>query len=103
LTHEPVHLDVIASVSPVAQGVHIAEIEFALQPYPDARESAGDFSRDKRFRHAWRPVIEKDSVAGIDAVCLTVVHRNPVSVKHGDCIGGPRVEGRGLRLRNLLH
>jgi hypothetical protein len=47
-------------------------------------------------------VVEEDAVAGIHAVGLAVVHRDPVGVELGHGVGAARVEGGGLFLRNLL-
>lgn len=46
-------------------------------------------------------MIEQDTVAGIHAVRLPVVHGNPVGIEFGNAVGATRIEWRGLRLRGL--
>ena len=48
-------------------------------------------------------MVEEDAVAGIDAVGLAVVHRNPVGIELGYRIRAARVEGGGFLLRSFLH
>ncbi len=102
LEHEPLHLDVVAGVAPVALGVEVAEVEILLQADLDAGEAAGDLAGDEGLAAQGRLVIEEDAVAGVDAVGLAIVDADPVGVHLGDGVGRARVEGRGLLLRNLL-
>ncbi len=48
-------------------------------------------------------MVEQDAVAGVDAVGLAVVHRDPMGVYLGGAVRRTRVERRGLALRHLLH
>jgi hypothetical protein len=46
--------------------------------------------------------LNRDSVGGVDAVGLAVIHRDPVAVKLGDAVRRARIERRGLLLRHFL-
>jgi hypothetical protein len=49
LQHQPLHLDVIAGMAPVALGVQVAEVQAILQAELDAGQGAGDLARDEGF------------------------------------------------------
>ena len=102
LEHEPLHLDVVAGVSPVALGVEVAEEELLLEADLDAGETAGDLAGDKGFAAQGALVIKKDAIAGVDAVGLAVVDDDPEAVHLGDGVGRAGVEGGGLLLGDLL-
>jgi len=44
-------------------------------------------------------MVEKNAIAGVESVGLTVVHGVPVRSAFGGSVGGPRVEGGGFGLR----
>ena len=102
LQHQPLHFDVVLGVTPVALGVHVAKEQAVLQPELDPGQRPGDLAGDEGFAADRAFVVEQDAVAGIDAVGLTVVHRDPVGVEFGDGVGAARVEGGGLLLRGFL-
>jgi hypothetical protein len=101
LQHEPLHLDVVASVTPVALGVQISHVEGLLQADLDARQAASDLAGDEGFTAQWRLVVEEDAIAGEDAICLAVVHAYPEGIELGDGVRRTRIEGRRLALRGL--
>ena len=103
LQHQPLHLDVILGMSPVAQGIHVAEIQAVLQAEFDARQRAGDLAGDEGFAAYRRFVVEQDAVAGIDAIGLAVIDGDPVGIELGHRIGAARIERRGFLLRSFLH
>jgi hypothetical protein len=90
-------------VAPVAQRAEVAQVQAVLQPQRDAGDGAGDLAGDEGFTSQRALVVEEDAVAGVHAVGLTVVDRDPVGVHLGHCVGAARVKGRGLPLRNFLH
>ena len=65
LQHQPLHLDVIAGVAPVAPGGQVAEVETVLQAELDAGQGAGDFAGDESLAAQGRFVVEQDAVAGV--------------------------------------
>ena len=65
--------------------------------------AARDFAGDKGFAPARAFVVEQDAVAGVHAVGLAVVDRDPVGVELGHGVGAARVERRGFFLRGFLH
>src|SRR5262249_9679005 len=83
LQHQPHRLHVVRRVTPIPLGVEIAEVELVLQAELDSRRSASDFTRNKCFASPRRLVIEKDSVAGEQAVRLAKIDRNPKRVQLG--------------------
>jgi hypothetical protein len=103
LQHEPLHLHVVLGMPPVAQGVQVAKIQAVLQAKENPGHGAGDLAGDKGLAAQGRLVVEEDAVAGIHAVGLAVVDRDPVGVELGAGIGRARVEGRLLGLGDFLH
>jgi hypothetical protein len=63
----------------------------------------GDFTGDEGFATAWTLVVKQNAVAGIDAIGLAVVHRDPVGVELGHRVGAAGVERCGFLLRGFLH
>ena len=98
LEHQPLHAHVVPGVAPVAERVHVAHVQAALQALGNIGEAAGDLSGDEGFPAAGRLVVEQDTVAGVHAVGFAVVHRDPVGVELGDGIGRAGIEGCGLAL-----
>ena len=47
-------------------------------------------------------MVEKDAVAGVDAISLAVVDGDPVGVELGNGVGAARVEGGGFLLGDFL-
>jgi len=103
LQHPPLHLHVIAGVAPVAQGIEIAHVEALVQARIDPRQAPGDLAGHERFPPPGRFVVEQNAVAGIHAVGLAVVHRDPVGVELGHPVGAAGVERGALLLGDLLH
>ena len=58
-----------------------------LQAGRDPRHLTGDLPGHERLAAAFRLVVEEDTVAGIHAVRLAVVDRDPVRVELGDPYG----------------
>ena len=103
LQHQPLHLDIIARMTPIPQGAQIAEIKAVLQAQRYARESASNLAGDKGFAAHRTLVIEKDAVASINPICLAVVYGDPISIELGHSIRTARIEWCRLLLRHLLH
>src|SRR5712692_4607779 len=101
LQDQPHHLDEVARMAPVALRVEVAEEEALLQPQLDARQRARDLARDEGLAAHRALVVEEDPVAGVHAVGLAVVHRDPVRVELRDRIGATGIERCGLGLRRL--
>ena len=88
---------------PVTQCAHVAQVQTVLQTQCNAGNGAGDLAGDEGFAAQRAFVVEQDAVAGIHAIGLAVVHRDPVSVELGHRIGTARVERRGFLLGGFLH
>src|SRR6266853_5667027 len=101
LQHQPLHLDVIACVSPLPQGIESPEIQMLLKPELDARERASDLASHEGLPAKRGLVIEENAIAGINTVCLAVVHGNPMRVKLCRGIRTARVKRRRLPLWHL--
>ena len=96
LQDQPHAFDVVARVPPVALRVEIADVQVLLPPELDRRHRAGDLARDEGLA-ARRPfVVEEDAVAGVEAVGLAVVDRDPVGVELRRRVRRAGVERRGL-------
>ena len=90
-------------MAPVAQRIEVAHVETGVEALIDARQAAGDLAAYEGFAAARGSVVDQDAVAGIHAVGLAVVHRDPVGIELGDAIGAAGIEGRGFFLRRFLH
>src|SRR5258708_7937823 len=58
LQHQPLHLDIIPCMSPIALGIEIAEMNALLKSKLDARQRARNLPRDERLAAKWRLMIE---------------------------------------------
>ena len=103
LQHQPLHAHIVLGVAPVAQGVDVAHVQTLFQTLGDIGQATRDLAGDKGLAPARALVVEQDAVAGIHAIGLTVVHRDPVGVHLGHRIGAARVEGGSFLLRGFLH
>ncbi|GAR17435.1 hypothetical protein NGUA05_03531 [Salmonella enterica] len=90
-------------MTPVAQRVHVAEIQAGLQSLGDIGDGAGDLTGDEGFAATRGLMVKQNAVTGVNTVGFTVVDGDPVGVQFRYRIGGTRVERRGLFLRNFLH
>ena len=90
-------------MAPVPQGAHVAQVQAVLQAQRNAADGAGDLAGDEGFAAQRAFVVEQHAIAGVNAVGLAVVHRDPVGVHLGHGVGAARVEGRGFLLGNFLH
>jgi hypothetical protein len=93
LQHHPLHAHIVFGVAPVAQGVDVAHVQALFQALADVGQAAGDFAGDKGFATARAFVVEQDAVAGIHAIGLAVVDRDPVGVELGHGVGAAWVKG----------
>src|SRR5580693_3634825 len=95
--------DVIPGVAPIALRLEVSEIKRIVETGLDPGNAARDLACHEGVATDRALMVEQDTVAGIHAVGLAVVHRDPVAVKLGHRIGRARIERRGLLLRNLLN
>src|SRR6266581_4593876 len=102
LQHQPLRLDVVARVAPVAPRLEISQVQAVLDAQADAGQRPGDLAADESLAPDRRLVIEQDAVAGKKAVRLPVVYGDPVSVELRDAVRRARVERRFFRLGRLL-
>ncbi len=72
-----------------------------LETVFDTADRSGDLARHERFAPPRRLVIEKNSIGGVNAVRLTIVHCRPKCGDLGDPVGAARIERRGFTLRRL--
>src|ERR1039457_1991567 len=92
LEHSPLHLDIIARMTPVAESVHVAKIESILQAHLDARQPASNFTCHKRLAPRRRLMVEQDPITRVHSIGLAVIHRNPVRVKLRYSVWRARIE-----------
>ena len=90
-------------MTPVAFSIQVTEEKTILQAEFDSGQGTGDFSGDKGFSAHRAFVVEEDAIAGVEAIGLTVVHDNPVTVHLGDGVGAAGVERGSFFLRDFLH
>src|SRR5207249_10584023 len=86
----------------VPLGIEIAQIEFLVKTQFDPRGGSGDLSADKGLPSARRFVVKQNSVTRKEVIGLSIIHRDPVSVRLGGTVRTSWIERRGLSLRGLL-
>ena len=90
-------------MTPVAQCVDIAHVQAVFQALADVGQATGDFAGNKGLAAARAFVVKQNSVAGIDAVGLAVIDRDPIGIQLGHRIRAAGVKRRSLSLRGFLH
>jgi hypothetical protein len=103
LEHEPLHLDIVFGMAPVAAGIQISQVQAVLEPQADAGQRPGDFAGDKGFPADRGFMVEQNAVARIDAIGFPVVDADPEGIELGCGIGTAGVERGGFSLRGLLN
>ena len=103
LQDEPHALHIVLGIAPVAEAVHIAQVEAVLQALADAGGGKGDLAGDEGLATALALVVEEDAAAAEHIVGLAVLLDNPEAVELGHGIGAVGMEGGVLVLRNFLH
>ena len=102
LEHQPHGFDIIAGIPPVPLGIEIAQIEFLVQAQFDPRGGSGDLAADKGLPSTRGFVVKQNSVTRKEMIGLSIIHRDPVSVRLGSTVRTSWIERRGLPLRYLL-
>ena len=103
LLHDQPHaLDIILSVTPVAQRIHVAQFQMILQTLGDTTGCQRDLTGDKVLATALRLMVEQDPVDSKHAVSIAVLLDHPEAVLLGHSIRRVGVERGGLALGNLL-
>ena len=72
---------IVARVAPIAARIQVPQIQAALESRGNARQPPGDLARHEGLATDRRLVVEEDPVAGIDAIPLAVIDRDPVRVE----------------------
>jgi hypothetical protein len=85
------------------QRAHVAQVQAVLQAQRNARDGPGDLAGDEGFAADRAFVVEQHAVAGVDAVGLAVVDRDPVGVHLGHGVRAAGIEGGGFLLGDFLH
>ena len=98
LEHEPLHLDIVFGMAPVAFGIQIPQIKAVLEPQGDAGQRPGDFAGDKGFPADRGFMVEQNAVARIDAVGFPKVDADPEGIQLGCGIGAAGVKRGGFGL-----
>ena len=103
LEDEPHTLYIVLCITPVAQRIQVAEIEFLLLTLFDAGCSKSDLTCYKSLATALTLMIEEDTRTAEHIVSLTILLDNPETVLLGYSVWGIWVEWCILVLRNLLY
>ena len=90
-------------MAPIAPGVQVAEEKTLLQAQLDACHRTRYFSRHEGLAADRAFMVEQNSVAGVHAISLAVIHRDPVGIQLGHRVRAAGIEGRRLLLRRFLH
>src|SRR4029079_18742213 len=87
LQHQPLHADIVPRMTPIAQGIEVAEVEAVLESLADIAKAACDLAGYEGLAPARALVIEEQAVARIDPVRLTIIDRDPMGIELGDGVG----------------
>src|SRR5688572_20108670 len=102
LHHEPHGFHIISGITPVAASLEVSKVKLFLQAELNASRGAGNFSGHKGLTPTLTFMVKENSVGGKEAVALTIVAGDKVSVSLGTGVGRPRVEFCTLSLRCLF-
>ena len=103
LLHDQPHaLDVVLSVTPVTQRIHVAQFQMILQTLGDTTGSQRDLTGDEVFAAALGLMVEQDAVDSEHTVSIAVLLDHPEAVLLCDSIRRVGVERGGLALGNFL-
>src|SRR5688500_4690034 len=102
LKHQPLHFHIVARMAPITLCIQIAKVEAVLKAKLYTGKRSGDFASNKSFATNRALVIEENPITCIDAIGLTVVYGNPVTVKLGNRIGAAWIERRSFFLGRFL-
>src|SRR5258708_12655057 len=102
LQHQPLHLNIIPCMAPIALGTEIAEMNAFLKTKLDAGKRARNLSGNECLAAEWRFMVEQDSVACVHSVGFAIVDGAPIRVQLGDGVGRSRIKRCCLLLRRLL-
>lgn len=103
LLHDQPHtLDIILSVTPVAQRIHVAQLQMILQTLGDTTGSQRDLTGDEVLATALRLMVEQNAVDSEHAVSIAVLLDHPEAVLLCDSIRRVWVERGGLALGNFF-
>jgi len=99
LQHQPHGFNIVPSEAPIPGGLQVPQKELVLEPHLDPAHGPSDLARHEILTAARGLVIEKNAIAGVESIGLTVVHSVPVRSAFGGGVGGAWVEGGGFGLR----
>src|SRR6266478_5395817 len=102
LEHQPLRTHVVARVSPIPFRIQIAQMQGILETGANPRQRTGYLARHESLPSQRRFMVEKDTVARIQAVSFAIVHADPMSVELGDAVRRARIKWGGLALWSLL-
>ena len=102
LKNQPHALNVILRVAPVTEGIEVAELEVVLETTGDTAGCERDLTGDEVVTAALGLVVEEDTVAGEDAVGVTILTHHPEAVLLRNGVRTERMERSRLGLRNRL-
>ncbi len=74
-------------MAPIALGLEVAQIDTVLQAELNSRDRPRNFACYKGFTPQGRLMVKQNTVAGIHAIGLAVIDRNPVGIELGDPVG----------------
>ena len=79
-------------MTPVASSFKITEPQLLSHAKFDPRHARRDLAGYELVTASGTLMIKEDSIASIDVVALTVIHRHPVGIDLGGTVGTPRME-----------
>ena len=104
LLHDQPHaLDIILSVAPVTQRIHVAQLQMILQALGNAAGSQRDLAGHEVLTAALRLMVEQNAVDSEHAISIAVLLDHPEAILLCNCIRRIGMERSGLTLGNFLH
>lgn len=91
----------IRTMSPVSLRIDVTEIQTVLFADTDIGDSPGNLPSNECPPSPWALMVEQDPVTRIHAICLTVIHRDPIRIKFSDTVRAARIERSCFALGRL--
>lgn len=80
------------TMSPVSLRIDVTEIQTVLFSDADIGDSPGNLPSNECPPSPRALMVEQDPVTRIHAICLTVIHRDPIRIKFSDTVRAARIE-----------
>ena len=74
-------------MTPIPFSIQVTQVKFSLKAGHSTSQTTGDFAGNEGFTTPLGFMVKQNTIAGIHAVGLTIVHRDPIGIELGNTIG----------------